>query len=143
MMGTSKPAKALRALPEGERITVRVVGDLGRDYVVAKHEDPAYYGGFAVRRADSLGKALEGFDARILTSRAGEPASKLPVHKLRGRVALAFGPPDLSVEEVAAAEKLEPRWDFALNAAPGQGTETVRTEEAVMLSLGAIAARLA
>jgi methyltransferase len=143
MMGTSKPGKALRALPEGERVTVRVVGDLGREYVVTKHDDPAYLGGFAVRRAESLAKALEGFDCRIAASRAGEPASKLPVHKLRGRVAIAFGPPELSVEEVAAAEKADARWDFLLNAAPGQGTETVRTEEAVLLSLGAIGSRLA
>lgn len=143
LMGTSKPGKALRALPEGERITVRVVGDLGQNYVVTKHEDPAHYPGFQVRRADSLAKALEGFDVRIATSKDGEPASKLPMHKLRGRVAIAFGPPDKSVEEVAAAEKADVRWDFAINAAPGQGTETVRTEEAVFLSLGAIAARLA
>lgn len=142
LMGTSKPAKALRALPEGERIAVRVVADLGKEYAVVRHEDPAHHGGFAVRRAESLAKALEGYDTRIATSRAGEPASKAPVHKLRGRVALAFGPPDKSVEEVAEAEKAVVRWDFLLNAAPGQGTETIRTEEAVVLSLGALAARL-
>jgi hypothetical protein len=121
------------------------VGDLGRELVVAKHEPApgdAYYAGFAVRRADSLAQALEGHDLRIATSRAGEPAGKLPAHRLRGRVALAFGPPELSVEEVAEREGLGAKWDLALNAAPGQATETVRTEEAVFLSLAALAARL-
>jgi hypothetical protein len=140
-MGTSKPGKALRPLPEGERVAVRVVADLGKEYVVLKHDDPEHYGGFAVRRAESLAKALEGFDARICTSRAGEPASKLPDYRLRGRVALVFGPPELSVEEVAQREGAQVRWDFVLNAAPGQRTETVRTEEAVLLSLGGLAAR--
>jgi methyltransferase len=142
-MGTHKPGKALRPLPEGERLAVRIVGDLGREYVVTRHEDPAHVGGFAVLRADTLAQALEGYDTRITTSRAGEPASKAPLHKLRGRVALAFGPPGLSVEEVCAAEGSSPKWDFALNAAPEQGTETVRTEEAIYLSLAALAARLA
>jgi hypothetical protein len=96
-----------------------------------------------VRRADSLAQALEGYDARLLTSKAGEPASKLSPLKLRGRVALAFGPPSLSVEEVAQREGASVKWDFALNALPGQGTETVRTEEAVLLSLAALQARLA
>ncbi|HEV8359089.1 MAG TPA: putative RNA uridine N3 methyltransferase [Candidatus Thermoplasmatota archaeon] len=142
-MGTSKPAKALRPLPEGERITVRVVGDLGRDYVVTRHEDPSHYAGYQVRRVDGgLAKALEGYDARIATARDGEPASKLPMHRLRGRVAIAFGPPDKSVAEALAAEQASVKWDFTLNAAPGQGTESIRSDEAVYLSLAAIAARL-
>ena len=142
-MGTSKPGKALRPLPEGQRLSVRVVGELAREYVVVQHDDPAHVPGFAVRRTETLAGALQGFDTRIATSKAGEPASKAPVHKLRGKVALAFGPPALSLEEVVAAEKAEVRWDFVLNAVPGQGTETVRTEEAVYASLAALAARVA
>jgi hypothetical protein len=142
-MGTAKPGKALRPLPEGERIAVRVVGDLAKEYVVLKHDDTTHYGGFAVRRAETLTKALEGYDVRIATSRAGEPASKLPDYRLRGRVAIAFGPPEMSVEEVAQREGAAIKWDFVLNAAPGQLTETVRTEEAVLLSLGALATRAA
>jgi hypothetical protein len=140
-MGTSKPARALRPLPEGERVTVRVAGDLGKDLVVVRHEDPAHHPGHAVRRADSLAKALEGYDTRIAASRQGEPVGKLPAYRLRGRVALAFGPPSLSVEEVAQREGAQVKWDFALNAVPGQGTETVRTEEAVLLCMVALHAR--
>jgi predicted SPOUT superfamily RNA methylase MTH1 len=139
-MGTSKPGKSLRPLPEGERVTVRIVGDLGREYVVTRHDDPAHSAGYQVRRADSLAQALQGYDARIMTSRAGEPAAKVPAYKMRGRVALAFGPPGLSVEEVLQREGAQVKWDFVLNAAPRQGTETVRTEEAVLASLAALAA---
>lgn len=142
-MGTTKPGKALRPLPEGERVSVRVVGELAREYVVVRHDDAAYSPGYQVRRADSLAKALEGHDVRIAASRFGEPAAKLPPERLRGRVAIAFGPPSLTVEEVAEREKADARWTFKLNAAPGQGTETVRTEEAVLLALGALAQRVA
>lgn len=142
-MGTTKPGKAMRPLPEGERVAVRIAADLGREYAVVPHDDPAHHGGFAVRRADGLAEALLGYDACIATSREGEPAARVPLEKLRGKVALAFGPPGLSVEEVVAREKAEVRWDFRLNAAPGQGTETVRTEEAVLLSLAALAAATA
>lgn len=142
-MGTNKPGKALRALPEGERVSVRVVGELAREYAVVKHDDPGHFAGFRVRRAESLAQALEGADVRIAASRLGEPASKLPPERLRGRVAVAFGPPSLSVEEVAAQEGIEPRWTYKLNAAPEQGTETVRSEEAVLLCLAALAARVA
>lgn len=139
-MGTTKPARAMRPLPDGERVSVRVAADLGREYAVVPNDDPAYHGGHAVRRADSLAQALQGYDTCVLTSKAGEPAAKAPVEKLRGRVAIAFGPPGLSVEEVLQREHAEVRWDLALNAVPGQGTETVRTEEAVLMSLAALAA---
>lgn len=142
-MGCDKPARSRKPLPEGQRVSVKVVAEAGGELVVEPYEGADYYPGFRVRRAESLAQALEGYDACIMASRWGEPAAKLPVEKLRGRVALAVGPPSLSVEEVLEREGAHVAWDFALNVAPGQATETVRTEEAVLLSLGALAARVA
>ncbi|UCE44228.1 MAG: RNA-binding protein, partial [Candidatus Bathyarchaeota archaeon] len=53
------------------------------------------------------------------------------------RILVAFGAPAEGLHEIVSREgvKLEEIADFVINMVPGQGTETVRTEEAVSASL--------
>ena len=82
------------------------------------------------------------FDVTIATSRWG-----LPVANLAGEIVerwnkadtvlVAFGAPNQGLQEIVEREerKLNELVDFVVNTVPMQGTETVRTEEALFSSL--------
>jgi predicted SPOUT superfamily RNA methylase MTH1 len=135
----------------GERVAIRISS---REPVRARivDEPPP---GFAVRRAD-LSEALERPDAglRIATSRHGTALSVDRLADMSGRtgnMTVAFGAPgrglpailDISVEDIAQSGDTDvepkPGFDLWLNTIPRQGSETVRTEEAMVASLAALA----
>lgn len=113
--------------------------------------------GFSVERT-GLGDALDRSDAgvRIATSRHGEPLSVASLGGYRERIArdgvtVAFGaperglPPMLGVSADAVNESVTDssadapaRFDAWLNTIPDQGSEVVRTEEAVLATLGSL-----
>jgi len=137
---------------EGERVAIRISS---REPVRARivDEPPP---GFAIRRAD-LSEALARPDAgrRIAASRHGTVLSVDRLADIVGRsgdMTVAFGAPgrglpailDVSVEDVAGAAESAagdtdvepgPGFDLWLNTIPRQGSETVRTEEAMFASL--------
>jgi predicted SPOUT superfamily RNA methylase MTH1 len=138
---------------EGERVTIRVSS---RRPVRAKLVDEPLPG-FSVERT-ALGDALDRPDAgvRIATSRHGEPLSVASLGGYAERIArdgltVAFGAPErglppmlgLSEDEVSEAvadpsADAPARFDAWLNTIPDQGSEVVRTEEAVFASLGSL-----
>ncbi|WP_336343497.1 RNA methyltransferase [Halalkalicoccus ordinarius] len=143
---------------EGERVTVRISS---RRPVRAKLEDRPLPG-LAVERTD-LPAALGRPDAgvRIATSRLGERLTIERLGTLSARIqrdgtTVAFGAPGrglpemlgVEAERVAAgdgsAEAVElgsdapDRFDLWLNTIPNQGSETVRTEEAMFASLACL-----
>jgi len=78
----------------------------------------------------------------IATSRRGtsfaEVRDKLTAHWKRScSILVAFGAPSQGLYEIVARENLEldTLAHFTVNTIPNQGTETVRTEEAVFASL--------
>jgi hypothetical protein len=140
-------------LEEGERVAIRISS---REPVRARIVDEPLPG-YDVSRMD-LGEALSRPDAgvRIATSRHGEELSVTRLTELRsdvgdGDMTVAFGSPgrglpeilDVDVEAVAAdnggrggpVEPNGPGFDLWLNTIPRQGSETVRTEEAMFASL--------
>ncbi|MFB6125456.1 MAG: putative RNA uridine N3 methyltransferase [Halanaeroarchaeum sp.] len=148
------------ALSEGERVTIRVSS---RRPVRAKIVDDPLPG-FVVTRADlrdALGRPDAGY--RIATSRHGTPISVSNLGGIATRVAadgltVAFGAPgrglpdilDIDVRDVQAAAAPETvgegdpttdapaGFDAWLNTIPNQGSETVRTEEAMFASLACL-----
>ncbi len=144
----SLPVPDHQELAEGERVTVRVSS---RRPVRAKlTDDPPP--GFQVVRA-SLQTALERADAglRIATSRHGEvlTLSGLRTLATRGQqegFTLAFGAPQrglpdilgVDVDAIATDADGSSGFDRWLNTIPHQGSETVRTEEAVFASLATL-----
>jgi predicted SPOUT superfamily RNA methylase MTH1 len=120
---------------------------------LAKSTDPTtkmgYYWGYATRQASSLSAVItespfaNGYDVVIGTSERGEPVeeirSSLPpfAHLLvvfGGQAGIeAAASNDLVLKKVGGIGEL---FDWWVNAVPGQGSRTIRTEEAIWIVLG-------
>jgi predicted SPOUT superfamily RNA methylase MTH1 len=137
-----------------ERVTLQFI-EVGKDLrgeiveeskISMSHPDiqPIYWG-YRVHKAESLGKALKNrlWGLKIGTSRYGVPVQEvLPslskALKISPSILVAFGSPKLGLGEILKPEKLDPKsvFDYFVNTASDQQTATVRTEEAVLVSLG-------
>ena len=141
----SLPVPPSMEVSEGERVTIRVSS---REPVRAKlvAEPPP---GFVVERA-TIEDALARSDAgvRIAASRLGEVLTVDRLGELVERTAadgltVAFGAPQRGLPEILDCEPRaetigdEPhaRFDLWLNTVPNQGSETIRTEEALFATL--------
>ncbi len=124
-------------LRKGERVTVKV---FSRDKleVEAIQTTPEHWG-YSVRVADSIGDALSGLV--VSTSRHGEVVHPSMLEELKRRyrnvLTFVFGAPQRGVEALLndVGLSIEDVSDFVVNTIPNQGTETVRTEEAIMATL--------
>ena len=122
----------------------------------AKSTDPTtkmgYYWGYTTRRASSLSAVLteshfaKGYDFVIGTSERGNPIyevlSTLPpfAHLLvvfggQGGIEVAASN-DPELEKVVEKEGISCLFDWWVNCVPGQGSRTIRTEEAIWIALG-------
>lgn len=138
----------------GERATLRFVnvgkelrGEIfdGSKINISRPDMRPIYWGYRVHKAESLGKVLKDrpWGLKIGTSRYGVPVQKvLPSLskdlKTTPSILVAFGSPRLGLGEILKQEKLDskPLFDYLVNIAPGQQTATVRTEEAILVTLG-------
>ena len=146
-IGVEQPALARNAgMSSGGRVTVRIVrtGQTVEVEPADRNSAPSYWGYTVVVEKRSLGKMLKsgGFDVTICTSKYGTPFASLKERLTdswasASRVLMVFGAPTVGLNEVAAREglRLEEIADFVVNTIPCQGTETVRTEEAIFASL--------
>lgn len=122
-------------------------------------EDAGYFWGYSVRRAASLSTIFTecpfngGYDVSIGTSERGIPAadvlsseSNSYVEPTWNHLIVVFGgvagleaafsnDQDLQQTEVGGAKDLFDRW---VNLVPGQGSRTIRTEEAVWVGLAGL-----
>jgi hypothetical protein len=139
----------------GERVTLRLIS-VGRDLhgqietsemSASQGSGTRKYWGYKVNRALSLGKLLQErhFYLKIGTSRYGSQAAEIWPSLIAGlqastAVLVAFGSPKSGLREILQHEKLDPRhvFDYFLNMVPNQQTATVRTEEAILVSLGVL-----
>ena len=85
---------------------------------------------------------LKTYDLVIATSKIGTPLTQVADEvaerwKKSRNILVAFGAPTQGLYDIVAREnlRLDEVADFTLNTIPDQGTETVRTEEAVYASL--------
>ena len=132
----------------GTRVTVKLrsTGELAGELV--DRTKISIYWGYQVRaQKTALGTILEKekYDLRIGTSRYGQQLkdvwSKLSVLSDEGNaVMIAFGSPRAGLREILQREGRNPEdvFDLYLNTVPNQETLTVRTEEAVALTLSAV-----
>ncbi len=148
-IGFEEPALLIgRQFTVGKRLTVRVVRISNPVQVaMANRKDIKDYWGYTVSTANSLRDVVEDsrWRMRVATSKKGDPfalVAKELTSKLNdaSNVLMAFGAPSRGLFEIAQDEgfKLDNIMDFVINMIPGQGTETVRTEEAVLASLAII-----
>ena len=133
----------------GKRLTLQVVAADERVEVQAVSRDtiPSYWGYKVRSEKQSFGNIVESgdFDLVIATSKLG--ASFVDVAETMGEqwrksgyTLVAFGAPARGLHEIVGDEglSLDDLADFVVNMVPGQGTETVRTEEALFASLAVL-----
>jgi len=146
-IGVEKPIRFIGKSPSrGSRVTVRVieVGPEPRSEMARRIEIPAYWGYEIQASKKPLGELASGgyYDLTIATSRTGSPFASEEERlktKLSGarNVLVAFGSPRAGIQEILKREHRDVTdcFQFNLNTIPEQGTETVRTEEAVQATL--------
>lgn len=146
-VGVERPVLVSKAqLEVNKRVTVRIA-ELGRQLIatLANREEIKEYWGYHVAISDvPFGELVKkrAFDLVIATSRRGVPFAgvkdQLAERWRRGRrILVAFGAPSEGLHEILAREdlRLDEVTDYVVNMIPNQGTETVRTEEAIYASL--------
>jgi len=145
-VGVEKPIRLLGKAPSrGSRVTVKIVesGPEPRCEMAKRAEIPTYWGYEIQVSRKTLGELATGgyYDLTIATSRTGAPIAS-EEERLRARLAgtrtvlVAFGSPRMGIPEILRrAHDREDCFQFNLNTIPEQGTETVRTEEAVHATL--------
>lgn len=146
-VGVDRPLRARGRAPSvGSRATVMIteVQPVLGGRFVRRGKVNLYWGYDTHISQRSLGMlALSGeFDLTVATSRHGQPFHKIE-NKLRARwaearsVLVAFGEPRSGIGNILAREgrTMEEAFHFTVNAIPRQGSETVRTEEAVYATL--------
>jgi hypothetical protein len=130
----------------GKRLTIRIakVDDQVEVQTANRDEIPFYWGYTVLTERHSFNKFLANrkFDLTIATSKFGtkfaEVAEKI-AEKWKGAnsIFVGFGAPTRGLYEIARDEgtNLNAIVDFVVNTIIEQGTETVRTEEALLASL--------
>jgi len=80
---------------------------------------------------------------KIGTSRYGTPIQEVLTNLTEGlktshSTVIAFGSPKTGLKEMLVQERLDPKhaFHYFVNTVPDQQTATVRTEEAILISLG-------
>lgn len=146
-IGVKKMLRATgRAPSPGSRTTVRVteVSPNLRGMFVGKKDVDLYWGYDAHSVRGGLDKlvSVRDFDLKVATSRHAptftqlEPDITVKLAEARN-VLVAFGSPRKGLMEMATERGLELDriFDYTVNTIPDQGTETVRTEEAISATL--------
>ena len=133
-------------LPSNTRATVKVtkLGKHLRATLASDDEIEAYWGYHVTVSDVPFGQLVRfrSFDLVIATSRYGIPLMKVADEltkrwKKSRNILVAFGAPTQGLYDIVAREhlRLNEVSQFAVNTVPNQGTETVRTEEALYASL--------
>ena len=136
-----------------KRVTVRIAKIDGQIEVQIADPDqiPQYWGYKVTIEKTSLTNLMQTrqFDLTIGTSKFGTNIIKTSPQlenkwKTANIILIAFGAPTRGLQQIAKEEgkNLSNIMDFVLNMIPSQGTETVRTEEAVLASLAILNAKL-
>jgi predicted SPOUT superfamily RNA methylase MTH1 len=135
-----------KELPINKRVTVTVIkaGKPPR-VVLANFVNIKDYWGYTITSSKrSIGKIAKSgnYDLVIATSKLGTPLEQIKGQlaerwKKARKILVAFGAPSKGLHANVARENhnLDKVADFTVNTIPDQGTETVRTEEALYASL--------
>ena len=153
--GLQKEVQIDRKLEPGTRVTVRMGEEKKRAYVgkaVSPHTpktEGGLYWGYSVRVADSLGRVfsecphVDGYDVTIGTSERGSDVNLLTsLDDSTCHVLIVFGgvkgiEAALENDESLRVSDARHLFDYWVNTCPNQGSRTIRTEEALLVSLAA------
>lgn len=135
-----------RELPVNTRVTtcIKKSGKRPRVALANREEVEVYWGYKITATTVPFGQLVksQAYDLVIATSKLGtqimEVADELAeCWKKSNSILVAFGAPSHGLHEIVAQQnvRLDEVTDFTVNTIPDQGTETVRTEEALYASL--------
>ena len=138
-----------KKLPVNKRVTIKItkLGKHPRVTLANREEIEAYWGYTVTASKVSFGQLTKSnaYDLVVATSKLGTPLTRITDElaerwKKSRRVLVAFGAPTQGLQEIVAQEnlRLDEVADFTVNTIPDQGTETVRTEEALYASLAVL-----
>jgi methyltransferase len=146
-IGLREPAIMFdKQYPPQERLTVRIskIDNQVEVKIADPDQIPQYWGYKVTLEKKSLTNLLQNrrFDLTIGTSKFGTNIAKAD-RQLESKwenakiILIVFGAPTRGLHQIAKEEgqSLSNIMDFVLNLIPNQGTETIRTEEAVLASL--------
>ncbi len=146
-IGLRAPVEVAAELPLNKRVTLRNLG--GHWAPSSKSEVPHYWGYETKLELKTLYSIMRaGSDGFVIaTSRLGKPLSAVAkdiqaAMTWEKQISILFGSPGEGLNEMLAREGAKPE-DFAdvvVNMIPEQGTATVRTEEAVAITLAVMRA---
>jgi len=144
-VGLESLVKCQGALPVGTRVTVKLTSiEMLAGELVDRTKISIYWGYRVRAQKTALGTILEKekYDLRVGTSRYGQQLkdvwSKIAgLLKDEGSLLIAFGSPKAGLCDILQKEGKKPEdvFDVYVNMVPNQKTLTVRTEEAVTISL--------
>lgn len=154
-VGLRKDVKIDKRLKAGLRVTVKIDekahGSYGLGKIVAPSEprsDHGLYWGYNVRIAHKFGSVFtqcpykDGYDVTIGTSERGTAIKDLQLASFRHMLIVfgGLGGLEASLESDESLLQSEPGllFDHYLNSCPDQGSRTIRTEEAVLVTLAAL-----
>jgi len=138
-----------KLLPQNKRFTMKVtrVDSQVEVDLTSRDEIGDYWGYMVSVEPNSFGKMMKkrGFDLTIATSKYGsqfaDVAQEIGERWRRAKsILVAFGAPTRGLNEIVerGGQSLKEIVDFVVNTIPMQGTETVRTEEALIASLATL-----
>lgn len=152
--GLRKEVQVDRNLKAGIRVTVRIDSTEGRHAVgtVVSPSEPrtekGLYWGYNVRLAQTFGAVFtqcpfkEDYDVTIGTSERGTPVRKLKLPHFKHLLIVfgGLGGLEASLESDESLAESDPSllFDHYINSCPSQGSRTIRTEEAILISLSSI-----
>lgn len=146
-IGVEQPALIQnKQLPMEKRFTVKITKVEKQIEVELANRDeiPTYWGYIVTVEKHPFGKLVRnrGFDLTVATSKRGVPFANVVEEiaekwKKANNILVTFGAPSQGLYEIVKNEgtNLNDIADFVVNTVPMQGTETVRTEEALIASL--------
>lgn len=149
-IGVEQPALlSNRQLSPNKRVTVRVAKVEKRieTELVSRDQIPDYWGYMVNLEKPTFGNLLKRrhFDLTVATSKHGVPFTDVAREigekwDKAETILVAFGAPTQGLREITEREglKLDDLVDFVVNTIPAQGTDTVRTEEAIIASLAVL-----
>ena len=157
-IGLKEPVQIEAKIPPKTRVTLKFEEGTRTKaepiHPTAPRTEGGYYWGYSVRRAETLSAVFtespydNGYDASIGTSERGKsitrafpPSKKLDFEHLL----IVFGGPkgleyassndEELVASSASGHRVKDLFDHWLNVLPGQGSRTIRTDEAVFIAL--------
>uniref|UniRef100_A0A667Y4Y2 28S rRNA (uridine-N(3))-methyltransferase n=1 Tax=Myripristis murdjan TaxID=586833 RepID=A0A667Y4Y2_9TELE len=155
--GMRKEVQIDKQLQSGLRVTVQLIKTQNKEskrykgVVVAPHvprTEGGLYWGYSVRLASCLsdvfteGPYKDGYDLTIGTSERGNDIDQTPLSPFK-HLLVVFGGLQGLEASVDADQKLDVTdpsvlFDLYLNTCPAQGSRTIRTEEAILISMAGL-----